>query len=228
MQLAIYDPEDDLFAHLLTRSARRRGHVARQVEGIDEIPSVFSTPPSAVIVGVPDLDQRGVESVGRVRASNSSALIYVAAEQARSQQVILALEQGATEVIRKPFLPGEIIKRAEIAASHRGALSYPDSSVRVSDLVVELDQSVATKAGNVLALTRMELRLLYCLVEHRGRVAPSNRLLAFASQSDEFATSGLKTHMSHLRQKLNEAGGEPATLQAHQMLGYALVIPGPK
>ncbi|MCK9494496.1 MAG: winged helix-turn-helix domain-containing protein [Dehalococcoidia bacterium] len=228
MQLAVYDPVDDLFAYLLTTSARRRGHVARQVTGIGEIHTVFSTPPSAIIVGVSELDDRAIENVEHLRSSHGDSLIYIAAEQARSRPVVSALESGATEVIKKPVVPSEIIMRAEIAAASRGVSPTADSAIRVSDIVVDINQALATKAGITLALTRMELRLLYCLAEHRGRVAPTDRLLAFASKSEEFSSSGLKTHISHLRQKLSAAGGQPVTIKSRQMLGYILEVADPK
>jgi DNA-binding response OmpR family regulator len=138
--------------------------------------------------------------------------------------VISALERGAMDVIQKPVLPGDLVIRAELAAANRGISNQPDGGLRLGDLEVDIDQALAIKAGQELALTRMELRLLYCLAQHRGRVAPTDRLLSFAWESDEFANSSLKTHISHLRQKLREAGGQPVTIKARQMLGYIMEI----
>src|SRR5690606_8313965 len=136
----------------------------------------------------------------------------IAAEQCSPRTTITALEQGATDIVHKPLLPGDLVIRAELAAASRGVATQT-GAIRFADLEVDIDQALASKAGRSLTLTRMELRLLYCLAQHRGRVAPTDRLLGFARESDEFATSSLKTHISHLRQKLQEAGGEPITIR---------------
>jgi len=224
VHLAVHESGDDLFGYLVVSAARRRGHTAKQVRTIDEIGSVFVNSPTAIIVGVSRLDEQVLATVRSLRDTHANALIYVAAEEAGTRPTIAALERGANDVIQKPVLPGDLVVRAELAAMNRGILTNPDGAVRVSDLEVDIDQAMAKKAGNELPLTRMELRLLYCLAQHRGRIAPTERLLAFARESDDFAISSLKTHISHLRQKLLEAGGQPVTIKARQMLGYVLDV----
>jgi len=226
--MAIYDSQDDLFAYLLVAAARRRGHTAKQIANIGEINDVFTSSPAAIIVGVSALDEGALLNVRDLHAAHHESLILVATEDSGARPLIAALERGATDVVHKPVLPGDLITRAEIAAANRGILNQSDDTIRISDLEIDINQALAVKAGHDLVLTRMELRLLYCLAQHRGRIAPTDRLLTFAGESDEFATSSLKTHISHLRQKLAEAGGQPVTIKARQMLGYVLTIDDPE
>jgi DNA-binding response OmpR family regulator len=224
MQLAVYETEDDLFAQLVVSAARRRGHTAKCVDSIDAIKGVFVASPSAIIMGVSKIDARALADLRALRGSHNGSLIYLAVEDGSARPIMSALEVGATDVMHKPILPSDLVIRAELAAMNRGTMNQRDGAIRVSDLEVDVDQARATKAGHELPLTRMELRLLYCLAQHRGRVAPTERLIAFARETDDSPTSSLKTHMSHLRQKLSQAGGQPVAIRARQMLGYILDI----
>lgn len=220
MLVAVHDETDALFAHLLVTVARRRGHTARQVAHLDHIRSAFPSEPEAVIVGAARLDGALLDDVARLRARQPESFILLVAEDASAGATISALERGASEVLRKPVLPRELVIRIE-----RGRSTVEGSGhagvARVADLAVDLDRVHASKAGVELSLTRAEFRLLYCLVQHYGRIAPTERLMTFGGD-EEMAASSLKTHISHLRQKLREAGGVPMVISARQLLGYVL------
>lgn len=219
MLIAIYDDTDPLFAHLVLSVARRRGHTARTVMQLGHIRNVFPSDPDGIVIGVAHVDQHVVEQIGRVRERQPDAYILVVAEDANAAATISALEQGASDLLRKPVLPRELIIRIE--RGHPTQDRRTEGAVRVADLEVDLERVRAAKAGHELVLTRTEFRLLYCLMQHFGRVTPVERLMTFGAD-EEMAASSLKTHISHLRQKLRDAGGASLSITARQMLGYVL------
>lgn len=225
MQINVYDQHDELFAYIMTTIAQRRGHTATQLKQAAQLlGDGLTAPPTAVVVGVREIDDEALLLVTEMRESDPNLLIYVAADSVRPHNSLVALEAGATDVFRKPVLPREILVRAEHAVPRRERGLRAVGASKAGDITVDLDRAYASKAGKELNLTRMELRLLYCVLEHHGRIAPTDRLLTFGWESEEPSTSTLKTHMSHLRQKLKDAGGLPFTLRARQMLGYILVV----
>ncbi len=226
MQISVYDSTDELAAHLITTVARRHGHVARHLASLDQFADVATLSPSAVVVGVERITEETLDQIAELRASADELLIYVLAETLGAQSTMDALEAGASDVLQKPVLPQELLLRAQQAAPLRGQSGQPDGAIRVGDIEVNLPQAWATKADQELVLTRMELRLLYCLLDHHGRVTPTERLLSFGWETEEPLTSTLKTHITHLRQKLRAAGGVPVVITARQMLGYVLEVEG--
>ena len=141
-------------------------------------------------------------------------------------------QQYVNEEMLKHFVPAdvgdaahEVILRAELQAESLGGPGGVSDAIRLGDLEVDLGYYTAQKNEQELRLTKLELRLLFCLMEHQGKVSPTDRLLSFGWDSlDVPDASLLKTHISHLRKKLLEAGGEPIQIRARHSLGYTLRI----
>jgi DNA-binding response OmpR family regulator len=226
MHINVLDQHDELFAYIVTTIAQRRGHTATQLKRVDQLlaDGPAAQAPTAVVLGVREIDADALALVVELRQSDPNLLLYLVAEEALPHKSLAALEAGATDVFQKPILPREILVRAELAVPRRERGLRVVGVSNVGDISVDLDRAYATKAGKELILTRMELRLLCCLLEHHGRIAPTDRLLTFGWESEEPSSSTLKTHMSHLRQKLTDAGGLPFTIRARQMLGYILTV----
>jgi len=222
MQFLIHD-DDDLFVHLLTYTVQRRGHQIGRIHHPSELRRL-ETPPQVIVLAEPTVQDALIALLLELRTQHDDTLIYVLTEEVTPRTTIQALEAGATDVLKKPMFPLELIVRAESAPAMRRDGSRPFGRLTVGDLEVDLQRAHATKAGRQLPLTRLEFRLLYCLMEHHGRITPTDRLLAFGWDSEESSNSTLKTHMSHLRQKLAEAGGYPVRIAARQMLGYVMEV----
>lgn len=220
MLITILDESDPLFAQVMSTVVRRRGHTAKQVMSVEEVRDAFPAEPSSIVLGAGVIDDDVVERIRRLRDEEPNAVILVVAEEVTPASTIAALHAGANNILRKPLMPSELITWLEHSTPAQPEAK--EGAIRVADLEIDLGEIRAVKAGNVLTLTRMEFRLLYCLAEHFGRVAPTDRLMSFSSDGEEMAASSLKTHISHLRQKLRAAGGTPMRISARQMLGYVL------
>ena len=76
-----------------------------------------------------------------------------------------------------------MILRAELQAESLGGPGGVSDAIRLGDLEVDLGYYTAQKNEQELRLTKLELRLLFCLMEHQGKVSPTDRLLSFGWDS---------------------------------------------
>lgn len=224
MHIAIVEP-DEVMGHILAFVARRRGHKPFVARSIAELPERLPFSPAASIVALERLDEESLASVGPLRERYPEALILLTTEYAPDPLPLYALKAGFRDVIMKPLHPHEVILRAELQVEGAGNASAASDAIRVGDLEVDLGHYTALKNSQELELTKLELRLLFCLMEHEGRVSPTDRLLSFGWDSLEVPDASLlKTHISHLRKKLREAGGGAVEIRARHSLGYTLRV----
>lgn len=230
MKLAIISSEA-VTSSAVAFAARRRGHQVAEFERPEALGSELPFQPAITVLIADASPADPSPAIAAISRHVPASAIFVCIEDARGAAPGLALRAGAHEVVAAPFNPHELVLRTEAwAAGHERGGITPDL-VRLADLEIGLDQYVARKNGVSLPFTRLELRLLYCLCEHSPNIAPLERLLAFGWDALGDPESALiKTHISHIRRKLADAGGVPLEISSRQGVGYMLrpqIDPGP-
>ncbi|MGE5595169.1 MAG: response regulator transcription factor [Hyphomicrobiales bacterium] len=225
MRVAIVEAEPAA-ADLLTFVAHRRGHQPVCVPALDRLFERLPFEPQIAIISLPDLDAATLENVQRVRETFPEISILLITERWAALPPIAGLKAGAQDVIRSPYNLYEVMLRAESWAAARSVSAQaPTSGIKLADLEIDLDLFLSVKNGVTLPLTKLERRLLFCLCQHYPNVAPLERMLAFGWESiDEPDAALLKTHISHIRKKLRDAGGVPFEITSQQTIGYTLSI----
>ena len=222
MRIAIVESEPAA-ADLLTFVAQRRGHQPVCVPTVGRLFERLPFEPTAAIVSFQDMDGEGLDGLARLRKSFPELTILVIAEKASTVAPIAVLRAGAQDVIQSPYNPFEVLLRLEGWVDARPQPQASISAVSLGDLEVDLEAYTAVKHGQQLPLTKLERRLLFCLCQHHPNVAPIERLLVFGWDALDDPDAGLlKTHISHIRTKLRDAGGVPFDIISHQTVGYSV------
>ena len=223
MRLLIID-RDPVSLDVLSFVSQRRGHQAVGLAGVERLQERLPFTPEAVVFATMAIDEPAVAAIGAIRARFEGIRVLVAAERPGADGALLALRAGAQDVVRTPCSPFELFARLEAWTMADASHDAPASGgARLGDLEVDLEAYTATKNGRELVLTKLERRLLYCLCQHHPNVATIDRLLAFGWDSlDEPDAGLLKTHVSHIRKKLRDAGGLEFEIISHQTVGYSM------
>ena len=224
MRLAITE-SDPTTADLLAFSAQRRGHQTVCLERAERLFDRLPFEPAVVVFSADGSADSTVAFVARIRQQFPEAAIYVTVEKPKEPLPTRLLNAGASDVIRSPYNPNELVLRAENWLASRGVTAASTDSLTLSDLEIALDRHTATKNGTLLVLTKLELRLLYCLCDHFPHLAPLERLLTFGwDRLGDPDAALIKTHISHIRKKLRDAGGEEFEIVSRQTVGYVLQL----
>jgi DNA-binding response OmpR family regulator len=137
-----------------------------------------------------------------------------------------AIGFGATEILRVPFDPAELVIRAS-QAIHRatGRLPELDGGVKVGKLHVDVTNGHIALDGNPPHLTPLERGLLYVLVANAGRVVSREDIIDSVWGADAEPNSNLvDRHIRDLRRKLQDDWRRPNVLATMRGQGYMVPI----
>lgn len=175
-------------------------------------------------LGLPDID--GGQVLKMIRAVSGVPVIVATARDEESE-IVRILRDGADDYVVKPFSGAQLLARME-AILRRTAGGADHGPFVVGELSVDVDQRVASLAGEVIDLTRKEFDLLAYLAERVGVVVSKRELLAEVwRQPYGGADKTVDVHLSVLRRKLGETAANARYLQTVHGVGIKLVAPTP-
>ncbi len=167
--------------------------------------------------------------VCRVIRDHGDLPVVMIAECDREDTVIRAFGSGADDIVAKPLRLAELVARLQ-AVVRRSARHATDAVQLLERGPYRLDQSrlEVSVAGrrDPVRLTPLEAKLLGLLMVNANQVMSKVRLqeLIWGYQND---SSGdlLKTHVRHLRVKLESLPSFPQYIQTINGVGYTFVAP---
>jgi DNA-binding response OmpR family regulator len=137
-----------------------------------------------------------------------------------------AIGMGATEILRVPFDPTELVIRAS-QAIHRSTGHLPDldGGVKIGKLHVDIASGHIAMNGAAPHLTPLERGLLYVLIANAGRVVSREDIIDCVWGADAEPNSNLvDRHIRDLRRKLQDDWRRPNVLATMRGQGYMVPI----
>jgi len=219
--------EDDVdLLDLLVYGLRRDGYgVLTALDGQRGLQRWESEKPDLVLLDINLPKINGFDVCRRIRASSSTPIILLTGRD-DDDDVVRGLRFGADDYVTKPFSVKQLSARMNAVLRRLGdPTRQPLGRIRISDLMLELDSHQATKNGVDIQLTALEFRILYILAMNAGRVVSYSRLVEYAWGYDGGDSSLLKTHISHIRDKLELHNAHSGEIKAVAGVGYKLTRP---
>lgn len=172
-------------------------------------------------ITMPRLD--GWEFLAEIQRRGRTPVIMITALDEDVDR-LQGLRIGADDYIVKPFNPIEVVARAK-AVLRRAGLSQAGAVIRVGNLTIDLDgyQVKIEKEGGPVAvpLTLTEFRLLAHLARTPTKVFSRAELVDACLPGSDALDRTIDSHLSKLRKKLEQAGGE-SLLISTRGVGYRL------
>ena len=150
--------------------------------------------------------------------------------EVRRKDLLAQIEAGLRELTAEGLSMG-IAK--ELGAVRDAAPSWTERPplMEVGQLVIDLQKHMATLDGKPLNLTPVEFGALTHLAREAGRVVTCSTLVKEVQGYDcneQEARTIVKTHIRHLRQKLEADPSNPEYILNVRGVGYMLVAPSPE
>jgi DNA-binding response OmpR family regulator len=224
MKVLLVDDDADLL-DLTTYALRRDGYtVIAELDGERAVRHWESDQPDIIVLDVNLPRLSGFEVCRRIRAKSDTPIIMLTARD-DEEDILGGFAAGADDYVCKPFSTKQLVVRMRAVLRRSQSASYrePTRTLTVGDFTLDVETHQAReKSGRVVQLTPLEFRIIHLLALNDGRTVPYIRLVEYAWGYNGGDSSLVKSHVCHLRTKLNLNEGGSAMIRTVSRLGYSL------
>jgi DNA-binding response OmpR family regulator len=214
--------DDDADIRGLVRELLERAdyEVVESPNGREGLRTLYSKSPDLVLldVSMPELD--GWQTLERIRDVSDVPVVMLTARAAELEKV-RGLKAGADDYVTKPFGRQELLARVE--AHLRRVRDRTEQPGTYADGLVTIDfaQREVTVAGQTVALTPLEFKLLATFVRNPNQVLSHDQLLELV-WGDPLTGSRARTklYVGYLRQKIATAAAGDSPIETVRGFGY--------
>jgi DNA-binding response OmpR family regulator len=197
--------------------------VASALIGEDAYRAIEEHTPAVVVLEVMLPGGTGFDVLKEIKRRYDVPVVFITSVDNDADRAY-ALELGADDYIRKPFVPLEMVQR--LAAIMQGGDQPGTRGVirRAGDLEVDLSRNMVRRGGVVIALTTNEWAILYRVSSEPDRAVSSEVILrevfgdVYAQEFDY-----LDIWMRRLRNKIEPNPSAPRVIVGDSERGYMLV-----
>ena len=191
-------------------------------DGADGLVRFRRDRPDLVLLDVmlPKLD--GLEVCREIRRDSTTPVVMLTA-RGDTIDVVVGLEAGADDYVRKPFEMRELVARVRAALRRRTreADAPVAPSLRLGGLSIDLAGRTVERDGADIALTRTEFDLLVELAQRPGQVLSRDQLLDHVWGYDYLGDSRLvDVAIGRLRSKIEADPVNPTLILTVRGSGY--------
>ncbi|AEJ23546.1 response regulator transcription factor [Weissella koreensis] len=228
MKILIVDDDHEI-AELLEIYVKNEGHEpVLAFDGKEALKKLRTNPDiGLVVLDVMMPEMNGTEVVKEVRKDNPVPILILSAKSGAMDK-IQGLITGADDYVTKPFNPLEVMARikALLRRSQNGVQQPIQEILDIGPLTINKDShEVKTADGETVNLTALEFGILYLLASHPNRVFSADDIFERVWQQESVVSAKtVMVHVSHLRDKLEEATDGNQVVQTVWGVGYKIEV----
>lgn len=138
--------------------------------------------------------------------TKSEVPIIVVTSRDSEMDELMSMNLGADDFITKPYNTQILLARitAMLKRTHKNS---SDNVVQYQGMKLQLNNSTVVYNGQIIELSKNEMRILYTLLQNQGTIVSRDQLMETLWQSNEFIDDNtLTVNVNRVRKKLETAG----------------------
>ncbi|AOZ99535.1 MULTISPECIES: response regulator [Flavobacterium] len=176
-------------------------------------------PPELILLDIGLPDKSGHEILKELRTWYNKAIIILSVQDSE-EDIVKALDNGATDYLTKPFRTAELLARIR-SAIRRNQLQNDSSILTCEDLEIDFGARVVKRNQEILKLTSTEFNLLALFMKNEGRVLTHQYILKeIWGVGYQTETQYLRVFVATLRKKIEENPNQPKHIITESGVGY--------
>jgi two-component system KDP operon response regulator KdpE len=190
--------------------------------GHDGLVLAANHPPELIILDLGLPDKNGHEILKELREWYNKAIIVLSV-QSSEEDIVSALDNGATDYLTKPFRNAELLARIR-SAIRRNQQEKNSTKLSCGDIEIDINARLVKKNDEVIKLTVTEYKLLLLFLKNEGRVLTHQFILkeiwGVGAQTE---TQYLRVFVGTLRKKIEKNPNRPEHIHTESGVGYRFV-----
>lgn len=179
-------------------------------------------PPELILLDLGLPDKNGHEVLKELRTWYNKSIIILSVQNSE-EDIVNALDNGATDYLTKPFRTSELLARIR-SAIRRNQTPNSHTIIKCGDLEIDLTNRTLKKGDSMVKLTSTEYNLLVLMARNEGRVLTHQYILkeiwGVGSQTE---TQYLRVFIGTLRKKIESNPNQPKHILTESGVGYRFI-----
>ncbi len=164
----------------------------------------------------------GYELLKHIRGVNQQVPILMLTALSSTEDKIEGFNSGADDYIVKPFDFAELVARIRALIKRAQQAAPVGKSLRVNDLIINLDSKEVSRAGSPIQLTAKEFQLLEYMIRNKNRVVSRADIALNVWDIDfDTGTNVIDVYVNFLRKKIDR-DYEQKLIHTQVGMGYVL------
>ncbi len=224
-RILLVEDEQSLVLTLSDRLASEGYEVEHAADGDRALELALSSSFDLVLLDVMLPRRDGFEVCRELRARGLEIPIVMLTARGQVIDRVVGLKLGADDYVTKPFEMAELLARIEaLFRRSRARSGEPAGTYVFGDVRVDFRRAQVFRAGEPVALSALEFKLLAFFVQNRGTLLTRDLLLDKVWGYDSTPTTRtVDVHVAALRQRLEPNPSRPVYLLTVHRRGYRFV-----
>jgi two-component system, OmpR family, KDP operon response regulator KdpE len=176
-------------------------------------------PPELILLDLGLPDKSGHEILKELRTWYNKAIIILSVQDSE-EDIVNALDNGATDYLTKPFRTAELLARIR-SVIRRNQKQDDNSTLICGNLEIDFGARIIKQNHETLKLTSTEFNLLALFMKNEGRVLTHQYILKeIWGVGYQTETQYLRVFVATLRKKIEENPNQPKRIITESGVGY--------
>ena len=199
-------------------------HVLLAADGEQGLALAVNHRPDLIVLDLMLPHMNGYEICRRLRRERIQTPILVLTAKGEESDVVLGLELGADDYVKKPFSVRELLARAE-ALLRRRRTGEPDRWT-FGGYVLDMAARTLTRGGEPVEVSPKEFALLHFFLQHAGQALSRDEILNRVWGYDVTVTPrSIDRFVATLRRKIEADPHHPEFILTAREFGYKFALP---